>query len=627
MNALLRLIKLLWRGLCFVRDLVMNLFFILFVLLGLTVAGLFLQSSGSTTTVKEGALLLNLDGYLADNRPQNSLLSALRALDNRQIPQQISTFDVVDAIQYAAQDPRISGIVLDLNYFSGGDMPSLQFVGKALTEFKAQNKPVYAIAHNYSQSQYLLASYADHIYLGNLGEVSIVGLAQNNLYFKSLIEKLDITPHIFRVGTYKAAVEPFMRDDMSAEARANTRLWLNKMWQNYQQIVAENRQIEQSAVLPDAKTFLAQLKALNGNSTKYAEQRGLINNALSDWQIRERLIEQFGRDDSQADYQYTLFNDYVATLPSRTQADMNQDKIAVINVEGEIIDGVSDDGSAGGDSIAALLQNALYDRNVKAVILRVNSPGGSVMASELIRQQLNEIRANNIPIVVSMGGLAASGGYWISVEADRIIASPNTITGSIGVFAAFFTLENTLKNWGIQQDGVSTGPLTAFSATQSLSPELNQYIQMGVEHSYDQFLNLVAEARNLSKTQADQIAQGQVWLGDEALKHRLVDELGDFDSAVNAALQLVNEKRQAAGEAELTTLPLQWFVEEEQDIFSRFLKRTQATVLHNLQSAVYNLLGITPQQAKQVKGQLGSLQHLNDPRGQYIYCLDCGIRY
>lgn len=621
MNALWKLIKLLWRGLCFLRDLVMNIFFILFVLLCFTVVGLFLQSQSNTTTVKSGALLLNLDGYLADNRPQSGLLDAVREFDNRRIPQQISTFDVVYAIQYAASDDRIKGIVLDLNYFSGGDMPSLQYIGKALNDFKAQKKPVYAIARNYSQSQYLLASYADQIYLNELGEVNIIGLAQNNLYFKSLIDKLEITPHIFRVGTYKAAVEPFLRDDMSAEAKANTGLWLNQMWQNYQQTIAENRAIEQSAVLPEAKTLLTQLKTLNGDTAQYAEQRSLVNGIMSDWRMRDRFIEAFGIDDSRTTYQYTLFNDYLSTLPDRTDSRADN-KIAVVNVEGEIIDGISDNGSAGGDTIATLLQNALRDASVRAVILRVNSPGGSIIASEVIRQQLAEIRESDIPIVISMGGLAASGGYWISAEADHIVASPNTITGSIGVFAAFFTLENTLKNWGIHSDGTSTGPMANLSLAENLSPELNQYIQLGVEHGYDQFLNIVSQGRQLDKPQADNIAQGQVWLGQEALKHHLVDELGDFDTAVNAALKLVNERR-ADGESEFDSLPVQWFVEDQQDFVTRLLNRGQATI----QSAVLNTFGLAPQQVKPVKNQLGLLNRLNDPKGQYIYCLDCSVTY
>ncbi|MGV6989670.1 signal peptide peptidase SppA [Testudinibacter sp. P80/BLE/0925] len=620
MRILLNLIKTLWRGLCFIRDIVMNVVFLLFVLLCLSVFGLVMQTS-SSPEIGEGALVLNLDGYLADNRPQNSLLSALHELDNQRIPQQISTFDVVGAIQQATDDPRIKGIVLDLNYFSGGDLPSMQFIGEALKQFKRQNKPVYAFARTYSQAQYLLASYADKIYLNQLGEVGIVGLAQNNLYFKSLIDKLKITPHIFRVGTYKAAVEPFMRDNMSNEARANTALWLNQMWQNYQRIIAENRNISPSAVLPNADVFLEKLKAVQGDSAQYALQQGLVDEVNSDWEIQNQLIKQFGYDPNQHSYNQVAFTDYLASLPDRTNY-LKQDKIAVVNVEGEIVDGMSDD-SAGGDSIVAQLQEVFDDHNnVKALILRVNSPGGSAFASELIRQQLQQIKQQGIPIVVSMGGMAASGGYWIAAEADYVIADPNTITGSIGIFAALFTLENTLKNWGINSDGVSTGPLSELSLLQKLPPEANQMIQLTIENGYDKFLTLVASGRKLSKQQVNQIAQGQVWLGQDALNKKLVDELGDFNTAVAAAVKLANQL-QAEGEPQFETLPLQWFVEEPQGWLKQILSRGKSDV----QSAVLNFLGLAPQQNKQLKNAIGVLKQLNDPRGQYIYCLDCSVSY
>lgn len=620
MRILLNIMKTLWRGLCFIRDIVMNVVFLVFVLLCLAVFGIVMQSSPSSE-IREGALVLNLDGYLADNRPQSNLLSALNELDNQRIPQQISTFDVVDVIQQATDDPRIKGIVLDLNYFSGGDLPSMQFIGEALKQFKQQNKPVYALAHTYSQAQYLLASYADKIYLNQLGEVGIVGLAQNNLYFKSLIDKLEITPHIFRVGTYKAAVEPFMRDDMSSEARSNTALWLNQMWQNYQQIIAQNRRIEPSAVLPNADVFLEKLKAVQGDSAQYALQQGLIDEVNSDWEIQNQLIEQFGYDQNQHSYNQVAFADYLASFPDRTNH-LQQNKIAVVNVEGEIVDGTSDD-SAGGDSIVAQLQAVLDDyNNVKALILRVNSPGGSAFASELIRQQLQQIKQQGIPIVVSMGGMAASGGYWIAAEADYVVADPNTITGSIGIFAALFTLENTLKNWGINSDGVSTGPLSEFSFLQKLPSEVNQAIQLNIENGYDKFLTLVANGRNLSKQQVDQIAQGQVWLGQEALDKKLVDELGDFNTAVAAAVKLANQL-QPEGETPFEALPLQWFVEEPQGWLNQILSRGKSDV----QSAVLNFLGVAPQHNKQLKNALGVLKQFNDPRGQYIYCLDCSVSY
>lgn len=619
MNVLFKSMKIIWRGLCLARDLVMNVFFLLFILLCFGLFSLFMQSS-HTPEIKEGALVLNFEGYLADNYTQNSWLSALHELDNQHIPQQISTFDVANSIQSAAIDSRVKGIVLDLNGFSGGDLPSIQFIGDHLNAFKQHNKPIYAIAHNYSQTQYLLASYADKVFLHTQGEVAIVGLSQNNLYFNSLIEKLNITPHIFRVGRYKSAIEPFIRDDMSVEAKSNAKRWLTQMWQNYQRTIADNRNISPDSVLPEAPLYLEKLKAVQGDSAQYAIQQGLADELKSDWEIQAQLIEQFGYDESLRSYRQISFNDYLANLEDRTYSDA-QNKIAVINVEGEIVDGISED-NAGGDSIVAQLQAVLNDKAVRALIMRINSPGGSVLASELIRQQLQQIKLQGIPIVVSMGGTAASGGYWIAAEADHIVASPNTITGSIGIFAALFTLENTLKNWGIHNDGVSTGSLAEFSLTQELPPVLEQAIQLNIEHGYDQFLNLVSNGRNLSKSQVDELAQGQIWLGQEAFEKKLVDELGDFNHAVDAAVRLANAQ-QADGKTKFESLPLQWFTEQPYSLFEQLLSRGRSEI----QSAVLNLFGVPQQQIHPLKSKIGIVQKLNDPHGQYIYCLDCSISH
>ncbi|MBE2893684.1 signal peptide peptidase SppA [Spirabiliibacterium falconis] len=620
MTAILSLLRFFWRGLCFVRDVVVNIFFIVFMLFVLSITALFIRTSGDIPT-PEGALVLNLDGFLADNRPERDLISLLHEMDDRSLPRQISTFDVVNAIMTATRDERIKGIVLDLNYFIGGDIPSINFIGEALNGFKATGRPVYALAHHYTQKQYLLASYADTIYLNPNGEVGIQGMATNTLFFKSLLEKLDVTPHIFRVGTYKAAVEPFLRDDMSPEAKSNTALWLNQLWTHYEKTVAQNRNIDQSAVLPEAKQFLELLRQYDGDSAKYAVNTALVTRLADDNTIRDEFIHTFGENDK-GEYQHITLSDYVSLLPSRFDIDA-KNKIAVVNVEGEIIDGYSTNQAVGGDSVVEQLERVSKDEDVKALILRVNSPGGSAFASELIRQSVQALKAKGLPVVVSMGGMAASGGYWISAEADKIIASPTTLTGSIGIFSAFFTLENSLAKLGIHSDGVATSPLSQMALTNALPKEMEDYLQLSIEHGYKQFLTLVSQGRHISLEQADRVAQGQVWLGETALDKKLVDGLGDFNTAVDETVDLINAKRQQAGLENVSSIKVQWFVEQDHSLLGKLLNDGQAKV----KQWVLTAFGIHPSSALGVAAQqLGTLSQFNDPKGQYLYCLDCGLQ-
>lgn len=413
MKFLFNLVKYAWRALNFIRDVVMNLFFLVFILLTLTLFSLFFSHKASVTELvgDQGALRLNLDGYLTDNRDENvTWQKALQEVNSENVPMQISTFDVVYAIENAKDDERIKGLVLDLNFFEGADLPALDYVGNALRHFKTSGKPVIVHADNYTQTQYYLASFADEIYLNPVGAVDIKGMTAKNLYFKSMLDKLEITPHIFRVGTYKSAVEPFLRDDMSPEAKANAALWMNGMWDNYKQQVAQNRKIQTSQVLPEANRYLQELKALNGNETRYAVQRQLVTTLATPSEMNEKLTALFGKDEDGLAKQVD-FDIYLAALPDRITGTEKDFNIAVVNVEGTIIDGESDNQDVGGDTIVKLLHQAQTDERIKALVLRVNSPGGSAFASEKIRQELTALQKKGKPVVVSMGDMAASGGY------------------------------------------------------------------------------------------------------------------------------------------------------------------------------------------------------------------------
>lgn len=619
-----KLLKWLWRAFNFVRYCVMNLFFILFVFGLIAVVGLITQLGGQNQSVKlegdQGALLLNLDGYLTDNRDETmAWQNLLNEVRGARVPRQISTFDVVYAIQTAEIDDRIKGLVLDLNYFEGADLPALTYIGRAITQFKTRGKPVVAFADNFTQGQYLLASYADEIYINSVGSVGIHGLAQQNLYYKAMLDKLGVTPHIFRVGTYKSAVEPFLRNDMSPEAKSNAQHWLNGMWQNYLAVVAENRGIEKSAVLPSAETYLSELKKLNGDSTAYSNQRKLITSATDRFSLNKSLQKLFG-EDSEKGFKYVELDTYLTTLADRMSVSKSSNKIAVVNIEGAVIDGDSDDeGNVGGDTIARLLRQAIEDENIKGVIVRLNTPGGSAFASEIIRQELIHIKEKGKPVVVSMGAMAASGGYWIASVADKIIADKNTITGSIGIFAMFPTVEKGLDNIGVNADGVNTSELAQASLVNPLNDKVKDILQLEIEHGYDQFLTRVAEGRGLQKSQVDNVAQGQVWLGQDALQLGLVDELGDFDDAIRVTQSLLKTESS-------NPFVVEWLQDEEYSLFNHLLKNVQKQGKAQVRNVVLESLGLKSLMKISEKSTAlwGVLSRFNDPKGQYLYCLTCG---
>ena len=610
-----RVLKLCWKALCFIRDLVMNVVFLGFVLLLMAIISFSSGGKKSITLTEEGGLLLNLDGYLADNRDETlRWQDALSELNGEYVARKISTFDVVSAIEYAQQDPQIKGLVLDLNHFEGADLPALDFIGATINRFKESGKPVIAYADNYTQGQYYLASFANEIYLNTIGQVDIHGLAQENLYFKDMLDKLAVMPHIFRVGTYKSAVEPFLRNDMSAEAKANMQRWLGEMWNNYVLSVSENRKIKKDNVLLNAKQYLSDLKALKGNSTAYAQQRGLVTDIVTRLDLDKKLTALFGKGSDEKANLIEL-DDYLTQLPDRLEHYNVPNKIAVVNVEGTIIDGESDDENAGGDTIARILRKAHDDNSVKAVVLRVNSPGGSAFASEIIRQETENLQKIGKPVIVSMGAMAASGGYWISSTADYIIADANTITGSIGIFAMFPTFENSIKKIGVNADGVSTTELANTSAFSPLAKSVQDIYQTEIEHGYDRFLEIVSKGRQISKTQVDKLAQGQVWLGSDAFQNGLVDEIGSFNEAVNKAEQLVNQRQDTA----VQDFSVEWFTDDNISLISTLLRDTKK----GTQEQLIKWLGL-PAPIQKLQKELNVLTKFNDPKGQYLYCLNCG---
>ncbi len=599
-----------WRVLNFVREMVLNLFFIFLVLVGV---GIWMQignGSNSEQTAR-GALLLDISGVIVDKPSTNHRLGALgRQLFGASSDrlQENSLFDIVNAIRQAKDDRNITGIVLDLKNFTGADQPSMRYIGKALREFRDSGKPVFAVGENYSQGQYYLASFANKIWLSPQGQVDLHGFATNGLYYKTLLDKLKVSTHVFRVGTYKSAVEPFIRDDMSPAAREADSRWIGELWQNYLHTVSANRQISPQQLFPGAQAIIDGLTSVGGDTAKYALDHKLVDALASSADVEKALTKQFGWSKTENNYRAISYYDYSLKTPADTGG-----TIAVIFANGAIMDGEETPGNVGGDTTASQIRDARLDPKVKAIVLRVNSPGGSVNASEVIRAELAAARAAGKPVVVSMGGMAASGGYWISTPANYIVASPSTLTGSIGIFGVINTVENSLSSIGVHSDGVSTSPLADISMTKALSPEVQQMMQLSIEYGYKRFITLVADVRKRTPEQIDKIAQGHVWTGEDAKANGLVDSLGDFDDAVAKAAELAKLK--------------QWHLDYYQDeptVLDMVMDSMTGSVRAMLPETIQAMLPAPlVSAANTVKAEGDKLAAFNDPQNRYAFCLTC----
>ena len=598
----LSVIKSIWKIINLIREIFLNLVFLIIILLIFSGIALIKEVNKQDVIPQSGTLIMDLEGVVVDNSLYSDEIYEIQDKiygKKVNLSRENSLFDLVQKISQATSDPNIKSLVLKLDNFVGADMSSLQYIGKYLTKFKAANKPIYAIGSNFNQSQYYLASYANKIYLTPLGAVNVFGLSANNLYYKTLLDNLKVNTHVFRVGTYKSAIEPFIRDNMSEEARSNTSRWLNLMWNNYLGDISQERKKAPSQLVPLPENMLSELKAANGNMAQYALSNGLIDTIATNQEFELEI--NIKNRVSIYDYQ----------LKEKVMPASKEPKIAVVFVNGTITNGENSSNVAGSQDIVEQLRKIrknLNKNNIQAVILRVNSPGGSVDASEAIRNELEALRSYQIPVVVSMGGMAASGGYWISTASDYIVASPNTITGSIGIFGIVPTFENSLSHIGVYNDGVSTSPLANRSLTQNLSSEMNQFIQMNIDNGYHTFISLVAKARNMTTEQVDNIAQGQVWLGSEGSKNGLVDKLGDFDDAIEMAATLAN----------ISDYQIDWQKQE-----GNWLNAFYSDMIAMMPKSTAEVLFEQIPEIKQIKQQVSFWDKFQDGQNRYIYCLNC----
>ncbi|WP_456296964.1 signal peptide peptidase SppA [Vibrio sp. AK197] len=601
-----------WKVISFIRITLINLIFLASI-----AAIYFLYTSAESPTpavpTTSSALVLNLSGPIVEQSTYvNPLDSVTGSLFGQEMPKENVLFDVVNTIRQAKDDKTITGLVLSLQDMPETNLTKLRYIAKAINEFKASGKPVFAAGDFYNQSQYYLASYADKIFLAPDGAVMLKGYKAYSLYYKTLLEKLDVSTHIFRVGTYKSAIEPFIRDDMSEPAKQSASRWVGQMWSAYVDDVATNRQIDSQVLNPSMDEFLEQLKSVKGDVGALSKQLGLVDQLATRQEVRQAMIEAFGSD-GQDSYNAVSYYKYQSRM--HPSFDSSEDDVAVVVASGAIMDGEQPRGRIGGDTLSSLLRQARTDDKVKAVVLRVDSPGGSAFASEIIRNEIEAIKAAGKPVVVSMSSLAASGGYWISMGADKIIAQPTTLTGSIGIFSVITTFEKGLNKLGIYTDGVGTTPFSNVGVTQGLTEGASQAIQLAIEHGYNRFISLVGQNRDMSLEKVDSVAQGRVWTGQDAMQYGLVDQIGDFDDAIDAAAQL----------ASLDDYNLYW-VEEPltpaEQFFKDFFSETNAALGIDMTSM---LPGAWQPAAKQLVADSSLLAQFNDPKGQYAFCLPCQV--
>jgi protease-4 len=507
------------------------------ILLLLIFGVVLLALRGSIPKLSEkAALVIAPEGRLVEQLSGEPLQRAIEEARGKQRAETL-LWDLTDSIRAAATDKHIPVLVLDLEHFEGGGQPSLEELAHAIREFRASGKKVIAVATAYEQEPYYIAAQADEVYVDPMGFVLIDGYDSYRMYVKDALDKLGVDINVFRVGAFKSAVEVYTRNDMSSEARENAQGYLNALWASYQNATTKARKLPADAVANYVAELSKTVPAAGGNAPQVALKAGLVTAVKSRLQVEQELIGLVGEDESNGSFHSISDQDYVRIVHAQKKLSVGRGKkIGVIIASGEILDGDQPPGTIGGESTTRLIRNARMDDDIRAVVLRVNSPGGSVTASEQIYRELQALRAAGKPVVVSMSNYAASGGYYISAPADEIIASPATITGSIGIFAIIPTVPRTLGKVGVNVDGVGT---TALSGTlrldRALGAPAKALLQSTVEHGYEEFLARVGNGRKKTRDQVDAIGQGRVWAGEEAKKLGLVDELGSFDDAVKAA--------------------------------------------------------------------------------------------
>lgn len=598
-----------FQGLDIFRKVVLNLvfFFLLFLFLILLFSGEDLPE-----VPDGGALVIAPQGAIVEKHTTDPAERAIaEALDDPIL--EVLLRDVLDGLEMAAEDDRIQAVVLDLNGLGSVGPSKLLEIEAALAKVREAGKTIVATADVYSQHAYYLAAQADEVFMHDVGLAVLQGYGAYPVYFREGLDRLGVDVNVFRVGTYKSAVEPFLRNDMSPEAEEANLDWLSDLWTVYVDGVAEAREIPAQAVRDTVQNLRAGLESRNGDTAQYALDTGFVDTIGSRQDFEDRMLELVGEDESGETFAQISLRDYLRAerLPDILPS---QRRVAVLVAQGPIVDGRGDEASVGGESFAEQIRNARHDDSVKAIVLRVDSPGGSAFASELIRQELVAARAEGLPVVVSMSSVAASGGYWISTASDEIWALPNTITGSIGIFGIIPTFEDPMQEYlGANVDGVGTTDWAgAFRLDMELGEDAAAVIQLIIEKGYRDFLERVSESRGMTVEQVDEIAQGRVWSGQDALARGLVDELGGLEGAVARAAELADLED---FDVYYPQPDLDWIDQIFVDMSAKLLSRVGPRVLPTPTAS-----GPVRDVYDWIARESRRLELFNDPRGAYAYC-------
>lgn len=609
--AVLKYILLLpWRILTWIREVLANLI-LLFIIVIICIA--IFAKEKTVAVPQKGALVVAPSGSLVE---QITYIDPFRHLldDENQPATETSLHDIVMAINYAKNDANITALVIDPGWLEAADPSKLFAIGTAIQEFKKTGKPVFAVGDSFTQAQYFLASYADHIYLNPMGTVFLNGFGAYPVFFKDALDKLKVNVHVFRVGDYKSFVEPFVRNDMSAESKQNTSLWLNDIWKQVTVAIETQRKLETGAVDVYINSLDVNLAAVKGDAAQMALKAGLVDKVATRDEMKRLIMAEIGEDKESESFPAVEFEAYAKQ--ARNASKGFGDKVGVIVASGTIMDGYQPAGNIGGDSLAEQIQAARQDEDLKALVLRIDSPGGSAFASEIIRDEIELTQKAGIPVIASFGGVAASGGYWIASTADQIWSTPSTITGSIGVFGMIPTFEHSLEAVGVHSDGVGTTVMAdALHLERPMNPVFERSVQMEVEHTYARFIELAAKGRKSTPETIHAVAQGQVWSGQKAKELGLVDHIGELEQAIAAAAEQAKLGKNYRWE----------FIEPELSAKEQFMRELTSQTRSWLGSTRSSAVNPLDKLIAMVKQQLNELTIFNDPHGVYVRCLECRI--
>jgi protease-4 len=590
-----------------------TLFSLIFVVFfGFVVTGMF--ADGIQSIPEKGALYLAPSGVLVDQKsyvdPVGQFMGQANSGDAETLVR-----DIIEALDRARYDSRITHLLLDTDYMSGGGISKLEEIGAAFSRFKESGKPMIAVGDNFNQQQYFLAAHADEIIVNPFGGVTITGFGAYNSYFKDALDKLKINMHIFRVGKYKSAIEPFIGNSMSAEAKEETQELIDSLWQFYTSKLEKLRHLPNGTIDDFASNLHLKITAAEGDSAALAKQEGLVDRVATRSQIIAYLNQVLPNTDGKFDS--TNMRAYLNNSRLASGSTANKSKIALVVAKGTILDGDQPEGSIGGDTLAGIFADLRDDDDVKAAVLRIDSGGGSAFASDVIRDAISATQNQGIPVVVSMGSYAASGGYWIAAEADQVLAMSTTLTGSIGVFGVIPTAEDSLAALGIYSDGVGTTDISGMmQLDRPMTPQAEMIFQAGVDNIYTRFITLIADARKSTPSAVHEIAQGRVWTGEKALELGLVDQLGDLNEAIIVAAKLA---KVSDYDVDYRRKPM--------TLYEQFFIQLNSNVRAFM--AGFGVQGLLPtvlhRQAELILKPLHVLDTLNDPKGLYLYCDNCPL--